>query len=66
MMVFSLISADILDMTLRKVHVIILLSRILLIEVGMIFNRIKGKYMLKNKKLLDRERRYQFLRRIPI
>ena len=29
-------------------------------------NRIQGKYMLENKKLSDRERRYQFLRRIPI
>ena len=29
-------------------------------------NRIKGKYMLENKKLSDREIMYQFLRRIPI
>ena len=29
-------------------------------------NRIQGKYMLENKKLSDLERRYQFLRRIPI
>ena len=29
-------------------------------------NRIQGKSMLENKKLSDRKRRYQFLRRIPI
>ena len=29
-------------------------------------NKISGKSMLENKKLSDRERRYQFLRRIPI
>ena len=29
-------------------------------------NRIKVKYMLENNKLSDRERVYQFLRRIPI
>ena len=29
-------------------------------------NRIQGKYMLKNKRSSDRERLYEFLRRIPI
>ena len=31
-----------------------------------VINRIQGKYMLENKKLLDCEIMYQFLRRIPI
>ena len=38
--------------------IVFLLSKLL--------NRIKGKYMLENKKLSDREIMYQFLRRIPI
>ena len=33
--------------------------------VRSIITRIKGKYMIENKKLSDRKRRYQFLRRWP-
>ena len=42
----------------------ITLVSITLIQVAL--NRIKDKYMLENKKLSDREKLYEFLRRIPI
>ena len=41
-------------------------SHMLLLVILKDDNRIQSKYMLENKKLSDRERRYQFLLRIPI
>ena len=38
----------------------------ILSDVSNSLNRIQGKSMLENKKLSDRERVYEFLRRIPI